>query len=77
MCTVLRSLKRGLNQTFILVRNAYIIILVFSVLNVRDGTEPKYPSIAFLSILFIKCCGYSRMGSSISVHVYTDLQNIM
>ena len=27
-----------------------IITLVFIVLNVRDGTESKYPSIVFLSI---------------------------
>ena len=30
---------------------ACIITLVFIVLNVRDGTESKYPSIVFLSIL--------------------------
>ena len=29
---------------------ACIITLVFIVLNVRDGTESKYPSIVFLSI---------------------------
>ena len=31
--------------------NACIINLVFIVLNVRDRTEPKYPSIVFLSIV--------------------------
>ena len=30
--------------------NSCIIGLVFIVLNVRDGTESKYPSIVFLSI---------------------------
>ena len=30
--------------------NAFIICLVFIVLNVRDRTESKYPSIVFLSI---------------------------
>ena len=30
---------------------ACIITLVFIVLNVRDGTESKYPSIVFLSIV--------------------------
>ena len=28
-----------------------MISLVFIVLNVRDGTESKYPSVVFLSIL--------------------------
>ena len=32
--------------------NACIISLVFIVLNVRDGTESKYPSIVFLSIYY-------------------------
>ena len=31
--------------------NACIFGLVFIVLNVRDGTESKYPSIVFLSIV--------------------------
>ena len=31
-------------------RNACTINLVFIVLNVRDGTEYKYPSVVFLSI---------------------------
>ena len=35
------------------VRNACIISSVFIILNVRDGTESKYPSIVFQSILFI------------------------
>ena len=30
--------------------NACIFILVYIVLNVRDGTDSKYPSIVFLSI---------------------------
>ena len=34
--------------------NACIIGLVFIVLNVRDGTESKYPSIVFLSIFVLK-----------------------
>ena len=31
--------------------NACIISLVFIVLNVRDGTDSKYPSTVFLSIV--------------------------
>ena len=36
--------------------NACIIGLVFIVLNVRDGTESKYPSIVFLSIFLLCMC---------------------
>ena len=38
---------------------ACIITLVFIVLNVRNGTESKYPSIVFLSIVQNKVVNYT------------------
>ena len=51
-CSVLKSLKRDIHFDcrHLELWNAYIVNLVFIVLNVRDGTESKYPSFVFLSI---------------------------
>ena len=44
-------MKRGLNQTFILIVDIWNYEKhAFIVLNVRDGTESKYPSNVFLCI---------------------------
>ena len=50
-------------------------ILVFIVLNVRDGTESKYPSIVFLSIRgvirkFAEKCNYIALLLSIAMEIY-------